>query len=172
MKSALFLLGALLLATASLFGQAKPTAEPAAAGKWETYENGRFGFRFEYPASLRPGRQPENAAGRNFTDGTFSVTAQGQFMHDRTIDDFYRDALKAYGSDVTYKVKRATWFVVSADQSNGYVVYTKFHVQGQNFAEFTATYPLGTGKKYDPVIERMAKTFVPFLKGDDYDRIP
>jgi len=172
MKSALLPLGALFLVTASLLAQAKTGTDPDAAEKWETYENGRFGFRFQYPPTLTPGPLPANGAGRNFTDGTFSVTAQGQFMHGRTIDDFYRDALKAYGNEVTYKVKRPTWFVVSADQSNGYVVYQKFHVQGQNFAEFTATYPIGTGKKYDPVIERMAKTFVPFIKGDDYDRIP
>jgi hypothetical protein len=144
----------------------------ALAEEWKTYVNERFGFRFEYPVSLAPGRLPENGAGRNFTDGTFSVTAQGHFLHDRTIDDIYREALEAYGRDVTYKVKRPTWFVVSADQSNGYVVYKKFHVQGKNWAEFTATYPIGTGKKYDPVIERMAKRFVPFLEGDQYDRIP
>jgi len=144
----------------------------ARAEEWKTYVNERFGFRFEYPVSLAPGRLPENGAGRNFTDGTFSVTAQGHFLHDRTIDDIYREALEAYGRDVTYKVKRPTWFVVSADQSNGYVVYKKFHAQGKNWAEFTATYPIGTGKKYDPVIERMAKRFVPFLEGDQYDRIP
>ncbi len=80
--------------------------------------------------------------------------------------------LNAYGSDITYKARRPTWFVVSADQSNGYVVYKKFHVQGGNWVEFTATYPVGTGSIYDPVIERMAKEFVPFLKGDNYDRIP
>jgi len=140
--------------------------------EWKTYVNERFGFRFEYPASLVPGRLPENGAGRNFTDGTFSVTAQAHFLHDSTIDDIYRDALEAYGRDVTYKVKRPTWFVISADQSNGYVVYKKFHVRGSNWSEFTATYPIGTGGKYDPVIERMAKGFVPFLEGDDYDRIP
>ena len=171
MRNALLPLGVLLLAATSLLAEAKTSGDAAVSGAWETYVNRRFGFRFEYPASLTPGRLPVNGAGRNFTDGTFSVTAQGHFMNGRTIDDFYQDALKAYGKDVTYKVKRPTWYVVSADQSNGYVVYTKFHVQGQNFAEFTATYPIGTGKKYDPVIERMAKTFVPFLEGDDYDRI-
>ena len=171
MKSAILPLGFLFLAAAPLFAQGETSGDPAAAAKWDTYVNHRFGFRFEYPASLAPGRLPENGAGRSFTDGTFSVTVQGHFMHGRTLDDFYQDALTVYGKDVTYKVKRPTWFVVSADQSNGYVVYKKFHVRGQNFAEFIATYPIGTGKKYDPVIERMAKTFVPFLEGDDYDRI-
>ncbi len=144
----------------------------AQAEEWNTYLNERFGFRFAYPKSLKPSRTPQNGAGLNFTDGKFSVTAHGHFLNGRTIEAFFQDALKAYGGAITYMVKKPSWFVVSADQSNGYVAYRKFHVQGGNWAEFTATYPIGTGAKYDPVIERMAKGFIPFLSGKEYDRAP
>jgi hypothetical protein len=140
------------------------------AEPWKAYVNEGFGFRLTYPESLKSSRQPGNGAGLNFTDGAFSVTAQEHFLNGKKLEDFYRDALESYGSDITYKVKKQSWFVVSGDQSNGYVVYKKFHVQDGNWAEFTATYPIGTGAKYDPVIERMAKEFVPFLVGDGYDR--
>lgn len=149
------------------------SAQTVNAEHWKTYTNERFGFRFIYPESLMPGRLPENGAGRNFTDGKFSVTAQAHFLNGRSIEDLYQESLRAYGNSVTYKVRRPTWFVVSADLSNGSVVYRKLHVQGENFAEFTATYPVGTGSKYDPFIERMAKEFIPFLPlstGKKYDR--
>lgn len=147
-------------------------AEGLRAEEWKTYVNQRFGFQFVYPESLKPGRTPQNGAGLNFTDGKFSVTAQGHFLNGNTIEETYQKSLKAYGTEITYKVRKPSWFVISADQSNGYVVYTKFHVQGGNWAEFTATYPIGTGAKYDPVIERMAKGFIPFLSGNRYDRAP
>jgi hypothetical protein len=142
------------------------------AGEWNSYVNERFGFRFDYPASLKPGRIPPNGAGLNFSDGKFSVTAQGHFLNGKTLEDFYREALNSYGAEITYKVNRPTWFVVSAEQNNGFVVYKKFHVKGGNWAQFTATYPASLSAKYDPVIERMAKGFVPFLEGKNYDRVP
>lgn len=145
------------------------------AEEWKTYTNERFGFRFEYPASLSPGRLPENGAGLNFTDGSFSVTAQAHYLNGRSIDDFYEEMLKAYGKAITYKVKKPTWFVVSAELSDGSVTYCKLHVEGENWAEFEAHYPISASAKYDRIIERMAKGFVPFLPlsgGKNYDRLP
>ena len=142
------------------------------ADEWKSYVNERFGFRLDYPASLKPGRLPENGAGRNFSDGEFSVTAQGHFLNGKTLEDFYQEALNSYGGAVTYKVRRPTWFVISGERRDGAVFYKKFHAKGGNWAEFTAVYPVALGARYDPVIERMAKSFVPFLDGADYDRAP
>jgi len=67
----------------------------ARAEDWKMYVNERFGFRLAYPPSLKPGRLTANGAGLNFTDGKFSVTAQGHFLNGRSIEDFYRDSLNA-----------------------------------------------------------------------------
>lgn len=107
-----------------------------------------------------------------FSNGEFSVTAQGHFLHGQTLADFYREALARYGQAVTYKVMRQNWFVVSGTLPGGTEFYKRFAVQGGNWAEFTATYPAAKSAQYDPVIERMSKSFQPFLPGNHYDRIP
>ncbi len=160
-----------ILVTVALIG----STQCVKAEEWKTYTNERFGFRFEYPASLSRGRLPENGAGLNFTDGRFSVTAQAHFLNGRSIDDFYQEMLKTHGKAITYKVKKPTWFVVSAELSDGSVMYCKLHVEGENWASFEAYYPISASAKYDPIIERMARGFVPFLPlsgAKNYDRLP
>jgi hypothetical protein len=60
--------------------------------------------------------------------------------------------------------------VVSGVTTNGYVFYHKFFTKGQNWAGFRITYPKSQRAKYDSWVTRIEKQFVPFLKGDRYDR--
>ncbi len=48
--------------------------------------------------------------------------------------------------------------------------YHKFYAEGGNWAAFNVTYRHPKNKQYDPWVQRIAKSFVPFLKGD-FDRI-
>ncbi len=53
---------------------------------------------------------------------------------------------------------------------DGQEFYHQTHVKDRNWATFQITYPHARAKQYDPWVEKIAKSFVPFLKGD-YDRI-
>jgi hypothetical protein len=60
--------------------------------------------------------------------------------------------------------------VISGVTTNGYVFYHKFFTKGQNWAAIHITYPKAQKAKYDSWATRIEKQFVPFLKGDHYDR--
>lgn len=138
---------------------------------WETYTNGRFGFRFSHPSSLKPSPSPANGAGMNFSDGKMSVTVQAHYSV-TPMDEIWRDLVAQYGDSATYKAKRKSWFVISGVLPDGTEFYRKFHEGNGSWCELWATYPHALNQTYDPVIERMVKSFVPFLPGDGYDRAP
>lgn len=145
-------------------------------GDWKTYKNERFGFSVQIPESLIASRAPDNGAGQEFhtKNGEFSILAHAHFMavadESETIDTRWKDALKELGDTVSYKRKTATWYVLSGTTKDGTEFYYKFHVQDKNWAEIRITYPHSKAKQYDPWVEKIAKHFAPFLKGD-FDRI-
>lgn len=142
-----------------------------AAESWKTYTNERFGFRLDYPPNLQPGIEPTNGGGRKFADKNeeFVLTASGHFLVDSSLESRWKDELKEYGDLITYKKKAKDWFVVSGVK-DGREFYYKFHIQRGNWAELHITYPHAKAKLYDPWVERIVKSWTPFLKGD-YDRI-
>ncbi len=141
----------------------------AQADDWLAYTNMRFGFAFSHPAALKPGPGPANGAGRTFTDGKFSVTVQAHFSM-RSLDETWKQIQADYGKNATYKVKKPDWFVISGILPDGTEFYRKFHEGNGSWCELWATYPHSMNETYDPVLERMVKSFRPFLPGDDYDR--
>ena len=117
----------------------------------------------------RDARQPQtpdhrpNGSLHSFTNVRFTLTDHGHFLIDTTLAD--------HGETITYKASHDTWFVISGVRPDGTEYYRKFHTRNGNWAEFIATYPHRLNQTYDPVVEHLAKTFEPFLKGN-YDRIP
>lgn len=147
-------------------------AAGAAESGFKDYTNGRFGFKISYPATLIASADPTNGGGREFhsKDKEFSLATFAHFLNGATLDSMWNDELKELGSTVTYKKKGENWFVISGVK-DGTEFYHKTYVQEGNFASFHITYPHAKAKQYDPVVEKIAKTFVPFLKGD-FDRAP
>lgn len=140
---------------------------------WKEYKNARFGFLLRYPASLVGSRAPDNGGGREYhtKDKEFSVAAFAYFLSDDdSFDKRWEGELKDLGDTITYKKKAKNWYVVSGVAKDGTEYYHKFFASGANVAGFQITYPRAKNSKYDPWVERIAKEFVPFLKGD-YDRI-
>lgn len=165
---------ALLLTAATVVrAPAQPNGAPAT---WKEYVNARFGF-LRYPAALVASRAPTNGAGQEFhsADGQFSLAAQGQFLGtvdpDDSLEKRFQDELTARAGTVTYQRKTATWYVLSGVNANGFEFYHKFFVRGRNWREFTITYPHAQARRYDPWVEKIAKSFVPFPAGGDYDRV-
>lgn len=144
----------------------------AAEERWQTYTNARFGFRLVHPPGLVASRPPENGDGREFhtKDKEFSLRAYGHFLQKGdTLEKLWNEELKDLGAAVTYKKKGADWYVVSGVK-DGTEFYHKTFTKEGNFSAFRITYPHAKAKQYDPWVERIAKSFVPFLKGD-FDRI-
>ena len=147
-------------------------AATAAEPGFKDYTNARFGFKISYPAALIAGRDPTNGGGREFhsKDKEFSLATSAHFLNGSTLDSMWEDELKELGDYITYKKKDKNWYVISGAK-DGVEFYHKTHVQGGNFAEFHITYPHAKARQYDPIVEKIAKSFVPFLKGE-YDRAP
>jgi hypothetical protein len=141
---------------------------------WKEYVNERFGFSLRYPATLTAGRTPENGAGLEFhtADKEFSLLAEGGFLHvdeGDSLNKRWQDELDSLGDTITYKKKTDTWYVISGLTKDGTEYYHKLYTKGGNLAAFNITYPHAKNKLYDPWVERIEKSFVPFLKGD-FDR--
>jgi hypothetical protein len=138
--------------------------------KWTAYKNERFGFEFHYPEFWKAEKDVTNGAGRTFTDGTFSVTAEAHFLGAQTFDQWWTETLSKLGSSVTYKAKELNWAVVSGAGPDGLEFYLKRHVQDGNWSQFFAVYPHSMNANYDPLVATMSKKFIPFLEGE-YDRV-
>lgn len=157
----------LLVAAVLLLSPLVAVAEPG----FKDYTNARFGFKISYPATLLASPDPTNGGGREFhsKDKEFSLATSAHFLNGATLDSMWSDELKELGDTITYKKKEKDWFVVSG-VSKGVEYYHNTHAKDGNWASFHITYPHAKAKQYDPWVEKIAKSFVPFLKGD-YDRI-
>lgn len=134
---------------------------------WKVYINKRFGFRIEYPASLEAERPPENGDGQAFrsTDRKVRLVASGGLLVAFTFEELWQHDLERYGNSVTYRRKGENWYVISGVSSDGVEFYRRLAVQGHNFADFELTYPHSEHAKYDRWVERISRTYVPFLEG-------
>jgi hypothetical protein len=138
---------------------------------WKVYENARFGFRFSHPAALIAGPEPTNGSGREFhtRDKEFTITAWGQFMVDDTPEKCWENELADLGAFANYKRKAADWYVISGVK-DGVEFYDKAFFKDGNGVFLEIVYPHAKSKQYDPWVEKIEKSVVPFLKGD-FDRV-
>jgi hypothetical protein len=139
---------------------------------WKEYVNERFGFKFSHPSSLIAGRPPTNGGGLTFStrDKEFEIAAWGQFMAEgETPEKYWADELTGTGASATYQRKGANWYVISG-VDKGVEYYHKAFFQNGNVVYLDIDYPHAKNKQYDPWVEKIEKSFVPFLKGD-FDRI-
>ena len=151
-------------------GQNPPPTTGSA--QWKSYTNNRFGFRLTYPPSLIEGRDPDNGAGKYFAspNGEFEVLVQGHFVKEgQSLDSYYADNLAGRKGTVTYSRKGPSWYVISGTNEKGFEYYEKFFVKGGNWAELYMVYPHSKANVYDPWVEAIEGSFVPFLEGD-FDR--
>lgn len=159
----------LLLLAVAVLAAAKPV-------EYERYENARYGFSIDYPTFLEPGPESENGDGRRFmgqdVTGFTIMTVWGEANAlDRTIADRYADRLaelRAQGLEPAYKTLRNTWYVISWRQGTT-LLYEKCVVSRERrqptelplqFATMLLSYPNARQKPMDPVIVRVARSFV------------
>ena len=139
---------------------------------WLHYQNSRFGFSISVPPGMTALRPPENGSGQEFRslDGKVKVLVYGHFNLDGfgSVEESRKRELIEGERTITYKRKKANWYVVSGVYDNGTGFYQRYDANENHYAGRLITYPQAEEKKYSPWIERMAKSFKPnFGKGLD-----
>lgn len=147
---------------------------PVTVGKdgWLLYENGRFGTVFPVPPGMKAMRPPDNGGGQQFAslDGKVVLTGGGFFNVDGNgdVEARWKADLAEPDRTITYKVKKADWYVISGVTKSGLGFYEKYTANAKYCAGWSITYPQADEKKVSAWIERIAKGFQPrFGKGHD-----
>jgi hypothetical protein len=152
------------LATVAPASAGRSSRLPAAAAqvKYRTYANARFSYSITYPASLLIAQgEPENGDGQTFLakDGAAEMRVWGQLNFDnRSLRDDFQNTIRKARGQVTYKVSRADWFVVSWI-SQGRIHYQKTMLHDGVFKTFLIEYDQGQRSTYDPITSRIVKSF-------------
>ena len=147
---------------------------PVTLGKdgWMLYENGRFGMLIPVPPGMKAMRPPDNGGGQRFetADGRVALTCWGSFNVDGSGDPDarWKAALAEPGRTITYKVRKADWYVVSGVTDEGVGFYERYQANDKYCAGWVITHPQADEAKYRPWIERIARGFEARLgKGAD-----
>jgi hypothetical protein len=161
-----FAVGAAALGTAGMCG-----AREATTGDWSRYSNERFGFRLEYPANVfHVERTTEAGDGRVFAarDGEARLLVGALRNEDHHSAKSYQDFLArtSYADyTITYRPLGEDWLVLSGE-AEGKVFYEKAILScgGELISSFAMLYPADKREMFDPIVARVANSFVPGTK--------
>ena len=146
----------------------------AAVGDWTEYRNERYGFSLTYPPDIfAVERKAEAGDGQVFVAGNGDARLLvGALVNDSAYTPAtYQDyvARQSYGEyKIEYRRLGSNWFVLSGE-GNGRIFYEKvmFSCGGRLINSFAMIYPADQRHIFDPVVERVEKTFRP---GNDCER--
>ncbi|MDS1029959.1 hypothetical protein RDV78_05540 [Bacillota bacterium LX-D] len=127
---------------------------------YSTYTNERFSFSMEYPSHFETAEEPANNDGRIFysPDKKAKMTVFASYnAADETLRSLYNDEIDSH-SNVTYKVKRRDWFVVSGIDGET-IFYKKIMMEDDVIYTFLLECPQDEKSYYAPIIEHIVKTF-------------
>jgi hypothetical protein len=141
---------------------ASQTAFAVPQNNYQVYTNARFKYSISYPADLLvPEGEAENGDGQVFKEkGGSSVEMRvygGYNALNETLSNRYQKVIREW-SNVTYKVLRKDWFVVSG-LVNGKIHYQKTMLRGETFKTFEIEYDAVRGSTYNEVTDRISKSF-------------
>jgi hypothetical protein len=130
--------------------------------EYESYLNARFGFSVKYPANLTIQKDSDNGDGRklNSNDGfTMSVFGSNEISSKgQSLSELYNSEIIQH-KDVTYKVKKTNWFVISGYDGEN-IFYIKKYVGAGSTNTLYLVYPSNLRDKYYDVITIISKSFV------------
>ena len=131
------------------------------ADGWQTYANGRFGMRLEFPADVFAAEAPpENGDGRTFrsSDATLQVFA---FQNSDGDDpaSLKQELVGAEGYDnVTYSPTGGDWLVLSGFRGDA-IFYEKYFFRSGVISAFGMEFPQERKPFYAPIVERIEDSF-------------
>ena len=140
----------------------------AAAERWETYRNQRFGYVLSYPSSVFKAQPPsEKGDGQTFltADGRAKIVVYGTVNDEGFSPAEYRKTiLKEFaGYDmIDYSPQGKTWFVLSGFRGD-MIYYQKvmFSCGNKVINALSVTFPTAEKKFYEGLIEVMEDNFKP-----------
>lgn len=128
--------------------------------KWNpdyiNYTNEKFGYSVKYPSNLKKHEENENGSELTETDG-FNMKVYGNNNIAASLDELYSNERQKH-KDVTYKVKKKNWFVISGYDSE--IMFYIKKIMGKD-ASYTLeiTAPSSLRDKYYDVIAVISKSF-------------
>ncbi len=138
----------------------------AQSQKMKTYTNETRAFVVDYPANFKISAPSTSDDGRSFTppDGkgviyaTSGTEAQVESMQ---INDVYQYYLKEYGAKVTYKSRKANWFVISGKNNDGTIFYLRcfYNSDLSAYRKLLFEYPAAQSGTFDKLIPKMVASF-------------
>jgi hypothetical protein len=137
----------------------------ARADEWKTYRNPRFDFSFEYPGWFTAADTSENSDGSRFEakDGA-AILAYGSWnaMDDKPLTIEQHEAFVRGNDDysgLTYRFADAKTLVLSGLRGDT-IFYEKYALVRDDdlILNLQITYPARLKDKYDPLIDRIAKS--------------
>jgi hypothetical protein len=135
---------------------------------WATVKNERHGFAIAYPADVFEQKEPPKTdEGRIFVskDGKAKLLV-GAFENseESTLEAYRQFLLDGQYKDATidYAPMKQRWFVLSGTL-NGETFYQRvsFTCGGKLINSWAMLYPVEDHKIYDPVVEAIARTYLP-----------
>ena len=131
-------------------------------GKYNIYNNARFGYSISYPSNLIPKGESTNGDGQIFAARDKSATLTVWGAHnalDQTLKEKYDEVLNEKGKSVTYKTIGSNYYVVSG-KAKGKIFYQKT-IKGEDDTYFTFIFEYAESKRaaYDKAVAQIAKSF-------------
>ena len=135
---------------------------------WTEHRNARYGFSLQYPADVFAiERTTEAGDGEVFAarDGEAKLLVGALVNQSSYTPSTYQAYIAAhsYGQyRIDYKPLGRTWFALSGD-GQGKTFYEKvmFSCDGRLINSFAMIYPTEQSSTFDPIVERVEKTFRP-----------
>lgn len=133
--------------------------------KFNTYINYSRSYKIEYPYNWLKGSVPANNDGLHFwsEDNNIDLLVFSSVLHSNTFSEDYSSALLDPDINITYKLFRGKWYIISGfDKYSKKIVYKKVYWSEENDEKRTMILQYSVDKKrfMDNVIKYMVKSFI------------
>jgi formylglycine-generating enzyme required for sulfatase activity len=140
-----------------------PPSRSVAPDEYAEYVNSRFGFSIRYPSKLLvPRGESGNGDGQGFIsqDKQTKLSAYGShtLLGGTLKDDFEKELQANPNSQITYRVLRNNWYVISGTD-RGLIFYRKTVQVRDGYATFNFSFPIEHRGTWDKVLVEIAKGF-------------
>ena len=143
-----------------------PFASTAPVLTYQAYRNERFRYSISYPTKLLPPKgEAADGSGQRFVSesGAFLVVTGVRGRSAADLRELFEKQSRSAPPEnptriVTYKVKKDDWFVVSGYERQR-VWYEKAMLSKDTLASFHIEYDESEKQAFDPVVEKIARSF-------------
>ena len=161
-----------LVATLAVNGGEANAARSLRTEGWSTYRNQRYGVEIAYPGGLLApagGRATEGGQLFQSRDGDARLLVGALSNDDKFTLESYRAFVKTEtygGARFDYERIGRNWFVVSGRRGAlHFYQRVAFSCGGRLITSWAMTYPDAQRRRYDPLVEVIARTFKPGARG-------